>query len=67
MSHAPVLVHCNLGLNRSAAVVAGYFVRSAGIRASQSLGMVAAKRTIQVRAPLADLVYALSNDGFIRS
>jgi hypothetical protein len=49
------------------AVVAGYFVRSTGIRASQALGMVASKRTIQLRPPLEDLVYALSNDGFITS
>jgi hypothetical protein len=29
--------------------------------------MVASKRTIQLRPPLEDLVYALSNDGFITS
>ncbi len=54
--HPPVLVHCHAGRSRSVVVVAGYLVRTHGMRPDDSIALIAARRDIAVSAELVALL-----------
>ncbi len=63
-SQRPVLVQCNAGRSRSAAVVAAYLMRVKAVGVEQALAHVASKRQINVTPALVKLLRPLrSIDG----
>jgi protein-tyrosine phosphatase len=58
-SKAPVLVQCEYGRSRSAAVVARYLMGQQGVDPFQARALVAAKRDISISAALIPLLFQL--------
>jgi len=58
-SRPPVLVQCQYGRSRSAAVVAGYLMRERGLDPFQAREVVAGKRDISISAALLPLLFQL--------
>lgn len=52
----PVFVHCRAGRSRSAAVVAGFLMRSRGLSADAAVAFVADRRAIRLNPEMAALV-----------
>lgn len=52
----PVFVHCRAGRSRSAAVVAGYLMRSRRLSADEAVALVASRREIGLNPEMATLV-----------
>jgi protein-tyrosine phosphatase len=61
-SHARVLVHCQAGQSRSAAVVAGYLMKTEKLSIDEAVRRVAAKREIRIHPALFLLLDYLEED-----
>jgi atypical dual specificity phosphatase len=59
----PVLVHCRAGRSRSAAVVAGFLMRSCGWSAEEAVAFVASRRAIELNPEMAALVRQFTPKG----
>lgn len=52
----PVFVHCRAGRSRSAAVVAGYLMRTRGLNSEEAVTFVASRRAIRLNPEMASLI-----------
>ena len=61
-SHARVLVHCQAGQSRSAAIVAGYLMKTEKLAVDEAVRRVAAKREIRIHPALVMLLDHLEQE-----